>query len=177
MQIKIHRPIKITTTNHVCKYRARARTSRAHILTSGKINIFLLKVRSQKERSHGLMAFVNRGRANNQIFSDDIYAFVWLFTIFNVFNTFFAFSRFIVLFLHNESWKCIISSKTSKTQWTLSYGPKRFFIFLFMHFCPGTMTTHADSINSDLQRWQTFTTHTTLNTEQNQLAIKVSADN
>ena len=23
---------------------------------------------------------------------------------------------------------------------------------LFMHFCPGTMTTHAESINSDLQR-------------------------
>ena len=22
----------------------------------------------------------------------------------------------------------------------------------FMHFCPGTMTTHAESINSDLQR-------------------------
>ena len=48
-----------------------------------------------------------------------------------------------------------------------------------MHFCPGTITTHAESINSDLQRGldQTFTTHTTLNTEQNQLAIKVSADN
>ena len=28
-----------------------------------------------------------------------------------------------------------------------------FLIFLyFMHFCPGTMTTHAESINSDLQR-------------------------
>ena len=41
------------------------------------------------------------------------------------------------------------------------------------------MTTHAESINSDLQRWSglTFTTRTTLNTEQNQLAIKVSADN
>ena len=24
--------------------------------------------------------------------------------------------------------------------------------FLFMHFCPGTITTHAESINSDLQR-------------------------
>ena len=23
---------------------------------------------------------------------------------------------------------------------------------IFMHFCPGTMTTHAESINSDLQR-------------------------
>ena len=22
----------------------------------------------------------------------------------------------------------------------------------FMHFCPGTMTTHAESINSDLRR-------------------------
>ena len=43
-----------------------------------------------------------------------------------------------------------------------------------MHFSPGTMTTHAESINSDLQ---TFTIHTTLKTEQNQLAIKVSADN
>ena len=27
-----------------------------------------------------------------------------------------------------------------------------FFYFLFIHFCPGTMTTHAESINSDLQR-------------------------
>ena len=24
--------------------------------------------------------------------------------------------------------------------------------FFFMHFCPGTMTTHAESTNSDLQR-------------------------
>ena len=41
----------------------------------------------------------------------------------------------------------------------------------YAFFCPGPMTTHA--------AWtgQTFTTHTTLNTEQNQLAIKVSADN
>ena len=27
-----------------------------------------------------------------------------------------------------------------------------FLIFLFMHFCPGTITTHAESIHSDLQR-------------------------
>ena len=27
-----------------------------------------------------------------------------------------------------------------------------FLIFLFMHFCPGTITTHAESINSGLQR-------------------------
>ena len=45
-----------------------------------------------------------------------------------------------------------------------------------MHFCPGTMTTHAELINSDLQ-CGLFTTHTTLNIEHNQLAIKVSADN
>ena len=45
--------------------------------------------------------------------------------------------------------------------------------YFFIHFCPGTMTTHAESIYSVLQRGQTFTTHTTLNTEQNQLAIKV----
>ena len=53
------------------------------------------------------------------------------------------------------------------------------YIYIFMHFCPGTITTHAESINSDTTAWtgQTFTTHTTLNTEQNQLAIKVSADN
>ena len=53
-----------------------------------------------------------------------------------------------------------------------------FFTEVFMHFCPGTMTTHAESINSDLQRRldRRFTTHTTLDTEQNQLAIKVSAD-
>ena len=27
-----------------------------------------------------------------------------------------------------------------------------FYFFLFMHFCPGTITTHAESINSDLLR-------------------------
>ena len=27
-----------------------------------------------------------------------------------------------------------------------------FFLCFFMHFCPGTITTHAESINSDLQR-------------------------
>ena len=27
-----------------------------------------------------------------------------------------------------------------------------FFFFFFMHFCPGTITTHTESINSDLQR-------------------------
>ena len=50
--------------------------------------------------------------------------------------------------------------------------------FLFLHFCPGTMTAHAESINSDLQRGlDRRLRHTTLNTEQNQLAIRVSADN
>ena len=27
-----------------------------------------------------------------------------------------------------------------------------FIFYFFMHFCPGTMITYADSINSDLQR-------------------------
>ena len=32
-------------------------------------------------------------------------------------------------------------------------GPDMVKVFLFfMHFCPGTITTHAESINSDLQR-------------------------
>ena len=40
------------------------------------------------------------------------------------------------------------------------------------------MTTHAESINSDLQRGlDRRLRHTTLNTEQNHLVIKVSADN
>ena len=44
-----------------------------------------------------------------------------------------------------------------------------FLIFLLMHFYPGTMTTHAESINrSTAWSGQTFTTHTTLSTEQNQ---------
>ena len=48
----------------------------------------------------------------------------------------------------------------------------------FIHVCPGTMTAQAESINSDLQRGlDRRLQHTTLNTEQNQLAIKVSADN
>ena len=38
-----------------------------------------------------------------------------------------------------------------------------FIYFLFTHVYPGTMTTHAESINSDLQRGldRHFTTHTT----------------
>ena len=49
------------------------------------------------------------------------------------------------------------------------------FFFLFFY-----AFLSRDDLNSDLQRGQrvqTFTTTTTLNTEQYQLAIKVSADN
>ena len=47
-----------------------------------------------------------------------------------------------------------------------------FYLFLFMHFSPGTMTTHAESINSDLQGGVDRRLRpTALNTEQNQLAI------
>ena len=52
--------------------------------------------------------------------------------------------------------------------------------FLYAFFCPGTMTTHAESIHSDLQRGldRRLRHITTLNIEQNQLTIiKVSADN
>ena len=31
-------------------------------------------------------------------------------------------------------------------------NPVRRWHFFYMHFCPGTMTTHVESINSDLQR-------------------------
>ena len=58
--------------------------------------------------------------------------------------------------------------------------PFRLYLLLifFMRFCPGTMTTHAESINSDLQRGlDRCLQQTTLNTEQNQQAIKLSADN
>ena len=38
--------------------------------------------------------------------------------------------------------------------------------FFFMYFCPATMTTHAESINSDLQHGlDRRLRHTTLNTE------------
>ena len=51
--------------------------------------------------------------------------------------------------------------------------------FFYAFLCPGTMTTHAESINSDLQRGlgRRLRHITTLNIEQNQLAIKVSAAN
>ena len=42
-----------------------------------------------------------------------------------------------------------ISSNAVEYQWT---GTTVTFFILFMHFCPGTITTHAESINSDLQR-------------------------
>ena len=41
-----------------------------------------------------------------------------------------------------------------RTSFKIAY-PKRVILlgFFFMHFfCPGTITTHAESINSDLQR-------------------------
>ena len=48
----------------------------------------------------------------------------------------------------------------------------------YAFFCPGMMTTHAESINLDLQRGlDRRLRHTTLNTEQNQLAIIISAGN
>ena len=57
--------------------------------------------------------------------------------------------------------------------------PLTHFFLKKIYACPGTMTTHAESINSDLQRGlDRRLRHTrTLNTEQNQFAIKVSADN
>ena len=58
----------------------------------------------------------------------------------------------------------------------LQWKYERFSVFL-MHFCPGTITIQAESIDSDLQRGlERRLRHTALNTEQNQLAIKVSAD-
>ena len=55
-----------------------------------------------------------------------------------------------------------------------------YFHVVFYAFLSRDDDNPAESINSDLQRGltgQTYTTHTTLNTEQKQLAIKVSADN
>ena len=59
---------------------------------------------------------------------------------------------------------------------TVAVKPIAHMFICFPHFCPGTITTHAESINSDrgLDRRLRYTT---MNTEQNQLAIKVSADN
>ena len=42
-----------------------------------------------------------------------------------------------------------------RTIWTIQHLTVTltfFYFFLFMRFCPGTITTHAESINSDLQR-------------------------
>ena len=47
------------------------------------------------------------------------------------------------------------------------------FLLFFMHFCPGTMTTHAKSINSDLQRLR----HTTLIIEFLRLQIPTDRTN
>ena len=53
-----------------------------------------------------------------------------------------------------------------------------FIDYFFMHFCPETITTHAESINSDLQHGlDRRLRRTTLNTEQKQLTIKIPADN
>ena len=54
-----------------------------------------------------------------------------------------------------------------------------FFKKQFMHFLFRDDDTHVESINSDLQRGldRRLRHTTTLNVEQNQLAIKVSADN
>ena len=64
-------------------------------------------------------------------------------------------------------------------EYRIGYICHGYMIFVFYAFiCPGTMTTHAESINPDLQRGlDRRLRHITFNTEQNQLAIKVSADN
>ena len=57
----------------------------------------------------------------------------------------------------------------------------RFFNFLFMHFYPGTMTTHAESINSDLQRGLDrhlrHTQHRTQNRTSKQLKYQRTTNN
>ena len=35
---------------------------------------------------------------------------------------------------------------------TIVMSTSSFFLFFLMHFCPGSMTSYAESINSDLQR-------------------------
>ena len=52
-----------------------------------------------------------------------------------------------------------------------------FFFFLCIFVQDDDNPRRVNSFRSTAWTGQTFTTHTTLNTEQNQLAIKVSADN
>ena len=50
-------------------------------------------------------------------------------------------------------WKNMTFKSKKNTLTTPSSGsPRHHFFLLFMHFYPGTMTTHTESINSDLQR-------------------------
>ena len=50
-------------------------------------------------------------------------------------------------------------------------------ILFCMHFCPGTMTTQSQLIQICSVNWTyVYDTHN-IDTEQNQLVIKVSADN
>ena len=89
------------------------------------------------------------------------------------------FMQYFFIFLYSLNFIYIVS--TNLQIWSTGYQYFNTTIirlkWFFMHFCPGTMTPHSETINSDLQRGlHRRLRHTTLNTEQNQLAIKVSAE-
>ena len=46
----------------------------------------------------------------------------------------------------------VTDTSTSTSAQKIKAIKRRNICFFYMHFCPGTMTTHAESINSDLQR-------------------------
>ena len=97
-----------------------------------------------------------------------------MFTILCV-NTLCDWMRFVLIIIPNCELPCQQFDYMKYKKYV--YGILSYASF-FMHFSPGAMTTHAESINSNLQRGlDRGLRHTTLNTEQNQLAIKVSADN
>ena len=77
----------------------------------------------------------------------------------------FVFSYKIIHDLAPNYLKRIIPNSVSNLHHLRRHRGTRFFFYSFL--CPGTTTTHADSINSDLQReLDRRLRHTTLNTEQ-----------
>ena len=72
--------------------------------------------------------------------------FVFLFVVYGAFNNYVAQRKWTALCLDDPSVPVQI-----KSGW-VAPCPVDVIEGFFMHFCPGTMTTHAESINSDPQR-------------------------
>ena len=80
--------------------------------------------------------------------------FTWSLELTNINQFIGIFSIIIKEIIVIKCWTIVIKTSSHRSIYCVME-------YFFMHFCPGTMTNHAESINSDLQRGldRSFTTH------------------